>query len=356
MKRAGTLLFVAGAALLAVGLLLSLWLGAAAMPSYAADWLFWSSLPLGALLLVMLLDLAGPGAGFGIEPVLRRMLWLTPLAGLLLIPLLVRPGALFGWAQGHGFHTPFGRFWMTNAGFVARGIVYFVLWSFLAVFFSTPPSVSAVERRRGFAAFGLFVYLVTGTLAAVDWAMAVEPDWYSSAFGLLLLAAQASIAVSVAVLLAGEGWHRAMPEPAAAGLLLPLFAWFFLQLMQYLVIWSADKPADITWYLHRSNGGSNAVAVIAVVLGLLVPLALLLSPVRRRWRPVLPAVALAVLVVQAVGMLWLVTPSIREHFTLTGMDVLELAGLGGVMLGATLLAGAARAAYHPVAGEASAHG
>ena len=69
----------------------SVFAGASAMPSYLADWLFWSSLPLGALPVVMLLDLAGPDAGFGLEPALRSLLWLTPLAGLLMIPVLMRP-------------------------------------------------------------------------------------------------------------------------------------------------------------------------------------------------------------------------------------------------------------------------
>ena len=68
------------------------------MPSYLANWLFWSSLPFGALPVVMMLDLAGPRAGFGLEPALRRLLLLMPLAALLLIPVLVWPGALFGWA------------------------------------------------------------------------------------------------------------------------------------------------------------------------------------------------------------------------------------------------------------------
>ena len=43
----------------------------------------------------------------------------------------------------------------------------------------------------------------------------------------------------------------------------------------------------------------------------------------------LPAMAVLVLCVQALGMLWLITPSMRHHFTISFMDVLELAGIGG---------------------------
>ena len=77
--------------------------------------------------------------------------------------------------------------------------------------------------------------------------------------------------------------------------------------------------------------------VVAVLIVAAAPLALLLAPRGRRHPVAVPAVALAVLCGQALGMLWLITPSIRHSFTVSGMDVLTLAGIGGVMLGLCLL-------------------
>ncbi|HTW69528.1 MAG TPA: hypothetical protein VME47_06550 [Acetobacteraceae bacterium] len=342
MRRTGLGLLFAGAVLLLIGLLLSVLSGASAMPSYLADWLFWSSLPLGALPVVMLLDLAGPGAGFGLEPALRGLLWLTPLAGLLLIPVLVRPAELFGWASGHGFAAPFGQDWMTHGAFIARSIIYFVLWSFLALLFVEPPTPAAVHRRRGFAAIGLFIYALSATLAAIDWVMAVEPGWSSPEIGILVVTAQATIAVSAAVLLAGGTWRSAAPEAAAAFLLIVAAAWIFTQFMQFLVIWSADKPTDITWYLHRDNAFARAAAGVGFVAGFVLPVLLLLSPRNRRRPRVLPAMAVLLLCVQVLDMLWLITPSVRHHFTISFMDVLELAGIGGIVVGGCLARDPAR--------------
>ncbi len=336
MRRTGLVLFVAGALLLLLGLLLSVFAGASAMPSYLADWLFWSSLPLGALPVVMALDLAGPDAGFGLEPALRSLLWLTPLAGLLLIPVLARPADLFGWASGHGFTTPFGHDWMTHGAFVTRSIIYFVLWSFLALLFVVPPTPGTIHRRRGVAAVGLFIYALSATLAAIDWVMAVEPDWSSPELGILVMSAQATIAVSVAVLLAGDAWRLAAPEAAASLLMIVVAGWIFMQFIQFLVIWSADKPTDITWYLHRDNRFGRAAAWIGFIAGFVVPLLLLLLPRSRRRPRTLPAIAVLVLCVQALGMLWLITPSVRHHFTISFMDVLELAGIGAITLGCCL--------------------
>lgn len=339
MRRVSLGLIVVGAALLLLALLLSRLAGAISMPSYLAGWLFWSALPVGALPVVMLLDLAGPGAGFGLEPALRRLLWLTPVAAVLMIPVLLRPGALFGWAMGHGFSTPFGQAWMSHDAFIARSVVYFVVWIILAALFLRPPALQRVGRRRGLAAIGLFIYVVTATLASVDWAMTVEPDWFSAEYGLLFITTQAAIAISVALLLAGRPWRLAAPEVAAAFLLVAAAAWLFLQFMQFLVIWSADKPADISWYLHRSNPGSQIVIWLGVIIGFVIPLLMLLMRPGRRQPPVLPAMAVLVLCAQALGMLWLITPSLRQYFTVSGMDVLELAGIGGVMVGLCLLLG-----------------
>lgn len=339
MRRIAAALLAAGVLLLALALFLSLRAGAVAMPSYLADWLFWSSLPFGALPVVMLLDLTGPDAGPVLQPALRRLLVLTPFAALLMIPVLVRPGELFGWVTGHGFTTPFGHGWMTHGWFIARSIFYGVCWTILALIFFWPASPSAVDRRRGIAAAGLFFYLLTATLASVDWAMVVEPNWFSPTFGILLISAQMAIAVSFSILLTPREWLSAAPEPPAALLLLALGAFVFTQFIQFLVIWSADKPADITWYLHRSNLGSRIVVWIVFIFGAVIPVLMVLSSRLRRRPAMLPAAAVLVTCTQALGMLWLITPSLRHDFTLTGMDVLELAGLGGVMLGICLWAG-----------------
>jgi hypothetical protein len=106
-----------------------------------------------------------------------------------------------------------------------------------------------------------------------------------------------------------------------------------MQFMQYLVIWSADRPSDIAFYLHRQNLGSRIVIWLGFLLALVVPLFALQSPRLRVRRMVVPAMAVLLLCAQALGMLWLITPSSRHYFTVSGMDVLGLAGIGGIVLG-----------------------
>lgn len=349
MKRLAAILFVAGVLLLGLLLFFGLQPGTTAMPSYLAEWLFWSSLPFGALPVVMLLDLAGTGSGFALAPALRRLLLLTPIAALFMIPVLLHPVALFGWAQGHGFSTSFGQAWMTHGGFITRSIIYVVLWVVLALLFFWPPSLARMERRRGLAAIGLFVYALSATLAAADWAMSVEPDWFSAEYGLLFISVEVAAAISFAIVLAD--WRTAEPDAGASCLLIAVGVWIFTQFIQFLVIWSGNKVSDIPWYFHRADSGSRIAVWIGFVAGGVIPVMLLLSS-RMRHRPwILVIAATLVFCAQALCMLWLITPSIRNHFTITGMDVLAFAGLGGVMAGICLWPGA----LSPPVAEATRH-
>jgi hypothetical protein len=282
------------------------------------------------------LDMVGPTAGFGLQPVLRRLLLLLPLAAILIIPILVRPGDLFGWAMGHGFSAPFGKAWMGHWQFVVRNIIYFVLWLVLGAIFVTTPPPETLARRRGLAAVGLMLFMFSMIPASVDWAVAVEPDWISPEFPLLLVSTQATIAISVALLLAGEAWRRLVPEIAATFLLIAASVWIFMQFIQFLVIWSADRVSDISWYLHRWNTGSGVAALIAFVIGFVAPVLVLLIPPLRRHRLMLPAMALLVLCAQALCVLWLITPSLRHDFTISWTDVLEFLAIGGLAIGACL--------------------
>ena len=339
MKRASIALAVIGAVCLLAAWFLAKGAAMSGMPSYLAGWLFWSALPFGALPVVMLIDLGGPGAGFALEPALRRLLVLTPVAALLIIPVLIHTQALFGWAASHGFDTPFGQIWMTQRAFIIRGIIYLILWATLGFAFYWPPIPSAVERRRAIAAVGLFVYALTITLAAADWAMSVSPKWFSAEFGLLFAASQVAIAVSAAVLLAGPVWRAAEPEAAASFLLGASAIWGFAQFIQFLVIWSGNLPSEIGWYQDRGGPGGIIVVWVAFLAGMVAPVFMLLSWHLRRHPVILPVSAVLSLVGQLLGMLWLITPSFRHGFTITGMDGLVVLGLGAISIGFCLLPG-----------------
>ncbi|WP_419730996.1 hypothetical protein [Lichenicola sp.] len=303
--------------------------GMRVMPSYLAAWLFVLSVPLGALLLVGLLE-AFAGEASPLLPPLRALLPLMPVAALLGLPVLLLSGTLYdpsAWPA-----AGIGREWFAHTPFSLRMVVFLLIWSALALQFSVPPRLGG---RRVAAGLGFGLTLVTGTLAAYDWVMAVEPGIASSEFGLLVLAGAMLSALSVAALLA-----CLVDPPASYGfagpLLILLALWMFLHFSQFLVIWSANEPHEASWYLHRIDGLGAACLWLAVLLLLAAPVLRLpaIRPAARR--RLIAAIAGLALLVRLLESFWLITPSFRGHFTLSAADLLAAAGLIALVVGVHL--------------------
>ena len=326
------------AALIALGLAAALlWAvmalgGAQVMPSYLAAWLFWLAIPVGALALVMALEFAGEG----ISPIaagLRPLLILLPFAALLAILVLVRLDALYAWSRAAP-QEGLAPTWFSSGFFVVRSVVYLVVWSVLAlVFIQPPPTRLAGRGRSGLAGLGLILHLVIGSLAATDWAMSLDLGLGSSCFGLLMIAAQCSLALAAAILVIPALRDPAL-LPKLAGLMLALLGmWMFLHITQFLIVWSANLPKEIVWYQRRDGGLGGAaewLGLAAMVLALIV----LLPGSRIRTPGVVAALAGLVVFTHLVEMLWLVTPTYRGAFTISVADVLALAGVGGLAFAA----------------------
>ena len=317
---------------------------AAVLPSYLAAWLFLIGLPLGALPILMGLELLGI-RDLPVEAPLRSLVAWLPLAAVAALPLALHAAALYP-----DLRTPRGGgfgWWTDPAVLLGRSVLVLAVWIALSVVFARP--APAAPRYRA-AVLGLILHAVMGTLALTDWAMAVEPAFSSDAFGLLGLVAQSGAALSLAVLI---GWPGPQPDrpgqpgrtdepgrpgqPDPANLLLILFgAWLFLHFTQYLVIWSANLPAEASWYLRRA-AGAGAWLEAAAGLGCVAVAGALLSPSGSRNPGVIAAAASIVLVLHAVEMLWLVTPAFRGTFDVTAADLLGLVGAGAIGLGCTRL-------------------
>ena len=352
----GVAMLVIGAALLVLGICLAVFRNVLTMPSYLAGWLFLSAIPFGALPLVAGIELAHltqpyfawtrPLAG-----VLRRQLLLAPLALLLAIPMLLRMHELY--LHSPLPHTPFSRFWMIVIFYRARVSAYLVLWTLLCIVFAAAPPVGRPQSRRGLAAFTLMLCLIMGTFFATDLVMAVEPGWGTSDFGVLFMISQCVIALSCAILRTGamaraaagprtdltrvdRAWTRlALAELHGAGIMLLGLTgvWIFVQYTQFEAIWSADLPSEIIWYIHRDAGSGHIVEWVGFVGGLILPAMLL--PSRRPGAA--PVSAMVLLLVQALDMLWLITPAFRIKFTIIGIDAVEMLGMIGIGFGILLL-------------------
>ena len=346
MSRPTLALLGVGAACALATLALGL-AGAAVLPSWLGAWLFVLALPLGALPICMAGELLGI-AETRLTAALRGLLAVMPLAAVLGIPVLMGLGTLYPGLSRPG--TGFAGWWMMPAFFVARAVLMLGAWTALALVFRRPPGQGA--RRRRLAGLGLGLHAAMATLAAADWVQGVEPGYNPSSAGLVLVAAQCSIALCLAVVTSVVGRdERQAAHGFAAGrrdldatrhvgtaLAAALGLWGFLVFTQYLVAWSANLPREAAWYGHRAAGlGLLAESCVAPLCA--IALVALLARGLSRHAGVLAWVAAALLTLHGLEMLWLVTPAFRARFDVTVPDALALAGTAALGIGFARLRG-----------------
>src|ERR1700675_1112034 len=174
--------------------------------------------------------------------------------------------------------------------------------------------------------------------------MSLEPEWYSTMYGVLYMGGQAVSGMSfalVAVVALGrfEPWSRTVTEQRRhdLGNLLLAFVmfWAYVSFMQYLIIWSGNLPEENVWYLHRSQGGWRVAVAGLMALRFAVPFALLLSRQQKREAAGLFRIAAILLVMRFVDLYWLVVPAFDRGTTEPSglafylLDLAAMVGIGG---------------------------
>jgi hypothetical protein len=283
----------------------------ALLASYLAAWWFVTGALLGGLANVWLHQLTGGAWGETIRgPLLRAARWL-PLACLLFLPLLFGAPWLYPWQQGVAGvpDAAFRHAWLSPVFFTVRSLVYLVLWSGLAIV-----ETRARTRSAARAAICLLAYGFSVSLAAVDWIMSLQPEWYSSVFGWLAGTGQMLTGLALAVLLIDRGAARKRLPDLGNLLMMYVLTWAYLAYVQFLIIWAADLPHEISWYLRRGAPGWQAVAWVLVVGHFGGPLCILLSRHAKSAPALMGVLAGALLAAHLLDCWWLVLPSV-PHLT-----------------------------------------
>ena len=323
--------------------------------SWLLGFVFWLSLPLGSLALVMLHHLTGGSWGFATRRLLEAGMRTLPLAALFFLPLAFGAHALYEWAHPEAVaadpHLAEKHRYYLNVPFtLARAACYFGLWILLAFWLdglsrrmdrTADPRV--LRRMRAIAGPGLALYGLSLTFASVDWVMSLEPHWYSTIYGMRFMVGQALTTLAFAIVL--SSW-LARREPFARwirdehfhdlGKLLftCVILWAYVAFSQWLILWSGNLLEDIPYYLRRTRGVWNVLALSLIFLHFALPFALLLSRRLKRNARALAVVAGWLIVLHWLDLAWVVVPAFpREGAGLTWLDLAATVAMGGIWFG-----------------------
>jgi len=110
------------------------------------------------------------------------------------------------------------------------------------------------------AAFLVF-FLVTESMMSWDWIMSLDPHWFSTLFGWYVFAGMMVSAITtialIAVYLKGKGYLEFVNDSHMHDLAKFMFGfsifWTYLWFSQFMLIWYADIPEEVTYFATRFN-------------------------------------------------------------------------------------------------------
>ncbi len=323
-------------------------------PSYLIGWVFWVQVALGALVILMIQNTVGGRWGLIIQRVVEAATQPLPLLAILFLVILFGIPHLYEWSHAdvmaHDELLQKKEAYLNVPFFIVRSVIYFVIWIGIAwllrkwsVQLDADPDNAALRKRmRNLSAPGILLFGLTVTFASVDWMMSLEPHWYSTIYGIMFgVGAMASgFAFGIIILMdmiKYKPWNRIIQTLDVSDLgnwlLASIMLWAYVAFSQFLIIWSANLPEETTWYLARTTGGWQWVAIINVFLHFFLPFFFLLVRGTKRAPGRLKKIAWLVLIMRFVDLLWMIYPAFSPgKLALPWVSLASLIGIGGLFL------------------------
>lgn len=237
-------------------------------------------------------------------------------------------------AESHLLHEKAG--WLNVPFFLVRAIAVVLIWLGAVMFMRT--SRNTVKSSILF----LVVLAPTLSIASWDWIMSLEPEWFSTMYGVYLFSGSflGGIAAVILLGLSLEG-TGILPEldgqrRHSLGKLLFAFSafWAYIWFCEAMLIWYSNLPEEVTHFTMRLSAGWTLLFWLNPVLNFLVPFVALMSVDAKLQRNTLWNVALVVLVGRWLDTFLLVRPCIGPF---SGFPILSLVTTAAVLAGMALV-------------------
>lgn len=321
--------------------------------SYLFGFIFWAGLALGCLGIFFLHNVVGGNWGVAIRRFVESGIQTLPLILVASIPVLIALKTLYSWTnpevRAHDFAVGHKAAYMNVPFFIARTVLYFVIWIFLgrrilnmANEHARTGDPALFKKIKGASAPALLIFVVSTTYAFIDWIMSLEPDWYSTIYPWMFTVGEVVLTfafmIALLVLLSGREPFSSFVKQSHyhdLGNLLLAFTmvWAYMSFAQMLIIWAENLPDEIPWYVRRFSGGWGYMAWFISIFHFCVPFFLLLMRFVKRNPNLLRIVAIWMIIVRIVDVFWIVEPAFRQRgLEVYWTDFAVLIGLGGLWL------------------------
>ncbi len=353
LKTFGIILFLIGVALGLLGFLIN---PARASYSYLVTFLFLVSIGVGSLFLVALEYIAGAEWSTPFRRVSEFLAAIIPLLIFLVIPLLFNMHNLFPWThnkivassemlKGKTVYLNIPFFYMRSLGIlIIWSLFYFLIIRNSRKQDSSKEQLLTTKNIKLSAGF-MPVFAFSLTAISFDWIMSLEPNWFSTIFGVYFFSGTvwcALAALTLAVVLLNErGYlHSKITKEHyyTLGVLLFTFTafWGYIAFSQYLLTWYADIPDETIWFMHRWTGIWKVVSILIVLTHFVIPFFYLLSYKSKTNIKKLKFISVWILCSHYLDIYWMVMPSMNYNsqvYSISWTDfVYPVAAIGLVII------------------------
>jgi hypothetical protein len=294
--------------------------------SWLVAYMLFLGITLGSMALIMIQHLSG-GAWGVFRRVFEASSRTLPVLALLFIPILFGTRDLYPWAHPDLVASDeilnHRSAYLNQTFWIARAVVYFAGWLALSQVLNRLSRIQdsgdldvnmKIQRVSG---AGLVFYGLTVTFAGIDWIMALNPHWYSTLFGFLMMGGQGLSALAFTILISR---YLVGKEPMS-GLLKPshfhdlgklMFAfvmlWAYFNFSQYLLTYAANLVEEIPYMIARTTNGWQYLALFLAIFHFAVPWLVLLSRDLKRTPHRLVVVAMWLLFMRFLDLYMMISP------------------------------------------------
>jgi hypothetical protein len=349
---------VAGLGLTAVGFLSN---PRQALASYLVAFVYFVGLALGALILLGSFHAAKARWPVVLRRFLETIPATLPLFVVLFVPIALGLSQLFVWVEparlsGELLHAvEHKRAYLNVPFFLIRAGLYFAIWILVAsrlrgwsVRQDSAGGHDLTLKQRRLGAGALPFLALTLSFASFDWMMSLDPRFYSTMFGVYWFAGSFMGAFAVLIIAAAVtrdhpghfGHHLNVDHVHSLGKFLLAFTafWAYIAFSQFMLIWIANIPEEVPWYVVRTDSGWGRVGIFLAAGHFLVPFFLLLSRALKRDVGRLKWVAAWLLLVHYVDIYWIIMPRIHEGGPSPSfLDLTAFVGVGAAALAVLVL-------------------
>ena len=327
---------------------------------------YFVSLGLAAVLFIALQYVSNAGWSVGIRRVPEAMTGVLPVGGALVLLCLFGIHTLYEWSHdavvaGDPILSSKSG-WLNVPFFVVRTLFYLMVWfAFASVLVKNSRrqdengDLDAVQRNKKISAAFIIVFALTFTAASMDWIMSLEPHWYSTIFGIynfsgMFLNGLAALTILVILLRRMGPLAKVVTEAHLHDLGKLVFAfstfWMYIWFSQYILIWYANIPEEVVYYIRRERGSWAIFTIVNVLFNWVVPFLALLPIWTKRNEGVLLRVCMIVMIGHWIDLYWMILPPFMQAEPL--LSIWEIAPIAAAVAAFFIITLRSFAKHRPV--------